>query len=180
MGFCKKDEYFFTSNLEPFKVDKLAEKNTQQREFWTGDFGTEYIERNKTIETVNELYKKQTGITVEKIFENFFEKIDRDCTIIELGCNVGLNLSVLNKIGFKNLTGLEINKSAFSIAKKNNPNISFINSSIEDFEVTKTFDLVYTAGVLIHINPDTLPLIIKKLINFQKNIFLVLNIIQII
>ena len=168
MGFCKKDEYFFTSNLEPFKVDKLAEKNTQQREFWTGDFGTEYIERNKTIETVNELYKEQTGITVEKIFESFFEKIDRDCTIIELGCNVGLNLSVLNKIGFKNLTGLEINKSAFSIAKKNNPNISFINSSIEDFEVTKTFDLVYTAGVLIHINPDTLPLIIKKIDKLSK------------
>lgn len=149
-------------------MDKLAEKNTQQREFWIGDFGTEYIQRNKTIETVNKLYKKQTGITVEQIFENFFEKIDRDCAIIELGCNVGLNLSVLNKMGFKNLTGLEINKSAFSIAKKNNPLISFINSSIENFNVADKYDLVYTAGVLIHINPDTLPLIIKKIDNLSK------------
>lgn len=149
-------------------MDKLAEKNSQQREFWMGDFGTKYIERNKTMETVNELYKKQTGITVEEIFKNFFENINLDNRIIELGCNVGLNLSVLHKMGFKNLTGVEINKSAFSLAKKNNPDISFINSSIENFDVEEKYDLVYTAGVLIHINPDTLPLIIKKMDELSK------------
>ena len=111
----------------------------------------------------NELYKKQTGITVEKIFNNFFDKLNRELTILELGCNVGLNLSVLKKMGFKNLTGLEINKTAFSIAEKNNPDINFIHSSIEDFNSTEKYDLVYTAGVLIHINPETLPLIITKM-----------------
>lgn len=149
-------------------MDNLAEKNIQQREFWMGDFGTNYLNRNNTIETVNELYKKQTGITVEKIFNNFFDKINRECTIIELGCNIGLNLSILNKMGFKNLTGLEINETAFSLAKKNNPDINFINSSIENFETTETYDLVYTAGVLIHINPDTLPLIITKMNHLSK------------
>jgi len=149
-------------------VDNLAEKNTQQRELWMSNFGTDYINRNKTIEVVNELYKKQTGITVEKIFNKFFDEINSESTIIELGCNVGLNLSVLNKMGFKNLTGLEINETAFSIAKKNNPDINFIHSSIENFEFTETYDLVYTAGVLIHINPDTLPLIITKMGQLSK------------
>ncbi len=149
-------------------MDNLAEKNTEQREFWKGDFGIDYINRNKTIETVNELYEKQTGTTVENIFKKFFDQIDRNSTIIELGCNVGLNLSVLSKMGFKNLTGIEINETAYSIAKENNPNVNFINSSIEDFNSTNTYDLVYTAGVLIHIHPDTLPLIIKKMDNLSK------------
>ncbi len=149
-------------------MDNLAEKNSQQREFWMSNFGTDYINRNKTIEVVNELYKKQTGITVENIFNKFFDEINRESTIIELGCNVGLNLSVLNKMGFKNLTGLEINETAFSIAKKNNPDINFIHSSIENFKFTETYDLVYTGGVLIHINPDTLPLIITKMGQLSK------------
>ncbi len=156
------------SSIETIQVDNLSEKNTQQREFWMSDFGTDYINRNNTIEVVNELYNKQTGITVEKIFNKFFDEINRESKIIELGCNIGLNLSVLNKMRFKNLTGLEINETAFSIAKKNNPDINFIHSSIENFNSTETYDLVYTAGVLIHINPDTLPLIISKMDQLSK------------
>jgi len=156
------------SSIETIQVDNLSKKNTQQREFWMSDFGTDYINRNNTIEVVNELYNKQTGITVEKIFNKFFDEINRESKIIELGCNIGLNLSVLNKMRFKNLTGLEINETAFSIAKKNNPDINFIHSSIENFNSTETYDLVYTAGVLIHINPDTLPLIISKMDQLSK------------
>lgn len=156
------------SSIETIQVDNLSEKNTQQREFWMSDFGTDYINRNNTIEVVNELYNKQTGITVEKIFNKFFDEINRESKIIELGCNIGLNLSVLNKMRFKNLTGLEINETAFSIAKKNNPDINFIHSSIENFNSTETYDLVYTASVLIHINPDTLPLIISKMDQLSK------------
>ena len=156
------------SSIETIQVDNLSKKNTQQREFWMSDFGTDYINRNNTIEVVNELYNKQTGITVEKIFNKFFDEINRESKIIELRCNIGLNLSVLNKMRFKNLTGLEINETAFSIAKKNNPDINFIHSSIENFNSTETYDLVYTAGVLIHINPDTLPLIISKMDQLSK------------
>ena len=49
-----------------------------------------------------------------------------------------------------------------------NPTINFINSSIEDLEPKESYDLVYTAGVLIHISPVTLPLIIKKMDNLSK------------
>ena len=34
---------------------------------------------------------------------------------------------------------------------------------IEEFEIDQKFDLVFTAGVLIHINPDSLPSIMKKI-----------------
>jgi pseudaminic acid biosynthesis-associated methylase len=148
------------------------DSNWQQREFWKNDFGHDYVKRNFTIDDVNEEYKKETGITVEEIFKFFFNGIDKSSKILELGCNVGLNLDTLKKIGFQNLTGLEINPQTTEIAKKRNPDINFINSSIEDFFEHNKFDLVFTSGVLIHINPDSINKIITKIVGLStKYIF---------
>ncbi len=149
-------------------MDNTYEINDSQRKFWLGEFGDFYINRNKTIEEVNELYEKETGFTVEQIFKKFFHNIDKKSKILELGCNVGLNLRVLQKMRFTNLYGVELNKKAVDIAQKNSKNITFINSSIEDFEPNETYDLVYTAGVLIHINPLSLDSIIKKIVNLTN------------
>ena len=149
-------------------MDYIYDANMQQRNFWAGKFGDFYINRNKTIDEVNESYEKETGVTVEKIFHEFFDKIDRKSKILELGCNVGLNLEILQKMGFSNLYGLELNKKALEIARERYPKITFINSSIEVYESKMTYDLVYTAGVLIHINPSTLNSIIKKIVSLTK------------
>ncbi|MEO9276697.1 MAG: pseudaminic acid biosynthesis-associated methylase [Nitrososphaera sp.] len=150
-------------------MNSPAESNASQRKFWSEDFGENYITRNMTMDEVNKLYEKQTGITVEKIFQKFFSNIDKKSSILELGCNVGLNLSALHKMGFSNLHGVEINKKAIEIAKKNNPTAEFVNSSIEEFDPKgKKYDLVYTAGVLIHINPSALDEIVKKMIDLTR------------
>ena len=146
-------------------MESNTSDNAQQREFWLGDFGDSYMQRNNSIEKVNEDYKKETGITVEQIFKIFFDNIDKKSKILELGCNIGLNIEILRKMGFHNLYGVELNKKALDIAKKNNKNVTFINSSIEDFKSNETFDLVFTANVLIHINPSMLDSIIRKIIN---------------
>jgi len=140
-----------------------------QRKFWASEFGNDYIDRNNSIEKINENYKRLTGITINEIYEKNFDDIDRKSVILELGCNIGLKLSILYKMGFRNLYGLEINKKAYRIAKENNPDINFINSSIENFETNdKKFDLVYTSGVLVHIHPSNLDMVIKKIINLSK------------
>ena len=139
--------------------------NSKQREFWKGNFGAEYAERNFSLKNVNSSYEKETGVTVESIFQTFFKKINRDSKILELGCNVGLNLGILGNMGFNNLTGLEINSETIKLAKTRNPEITFINSSIEEYDSeNEKFDLVFTAGVLIHINPKVLDLILNKII----------------
>jgi len=143
--------------------------NEFQRDFWKGEFGNSYADRNISIEETNQLYKERTGITFEDVFKKIFSNIDKNAKILELGCNVGLKLSILQKLGFTNLTGVEINEKAFKIAKKNYPNIKFYNSSIEEFNSNgEQFDLVYTSGVLIHINPKALPEVIKKIISLSK------------
>ena len=142
--------------------------NFQQRQFCEGEFVNSYIERNKSLEEVNHIYKESTGITVEQIYAKFFSVIDKKSTILELGCNIGLNLNILQKLGFTELYGVEINKKAYEIARKNNPKINFINSSIEDYQSQEKFDLVFTSGVLIHIHPSILPVIINKIINLTR------------
>jgi len=144
--------------------------NAEQREFWKGEFGNAYVERNNDVDKANELYKNMTGYTQQEILQKFFSDIDKESKIIEIACNVGLKLSMLKKLGFKNLYGIEINKNAYEIAKQNNPDITFIHSSFEDYDPKgEQFDVVCTGGVLIHMNPSVIPAIIKKMMSLSKH-----------
>ena len=103
------------------------------------------------------------------MFKTFFQDIDKQSKILELGCNVGIKLSILKKLGFTNLHGVEINKKALEIARSRNSDIAFTLSNIEDFESKdEEYDVVYTSGVLIHINPKNLDSVINKIICLTK------------
>jgi pseudaminic acid biosynthesis-associated methylase len=143
-------------------------KNEHPRNTWMGEFGDLYIDRNKDIDKVNSQLKELIGYTKEEIFYDFFNQINRKLNILEVGCNVGLNLSILKKLGFENLYGIEINEKAIKIAKQKNPEITFFHSSIENFEIQQKFDLVFTSGVLIHINPESLFDVIEKIHTLSK------------
>jgi pseudaminic acid biosynthesis-associated methylase len=84
-------------------------------------------------------------------------------SILELGANKGHNLIALRSIlPSLRATGVEVNPFAFqqlsSIA-----GITAVQSAIQDFAPQQSFDLVFTCGVLIHINPDNLPDIYTKM-----------------
>ncbi len=133
-----------------------------QQNFWKGDFGETYLNRIPTIESYNQWYLEHVGFPEEDLWKKHFSNFDKNMSILELGSNVGVKLSILKKMGFENLTGVEINQHAYETAKKNLPDIDWIHSSIEEFESSKQYDLVYTSLVLIHISPTVLPSIIKK------------------
>lgn len=140
----------------------------EQRNFWLGGFGDEYIERTGSLEKINQIYQNLTGQPITKIFYDFFSDLDRDLEILELGCNVGIKLEILKNMGFSNLNGLEMNPKAIEIAKKHHHDIHFINSSIEDYDSKgKTYDLVFTYGVLIHQHPIVVESIIQKIIDLS-------------
>lgn len=78
--------------------------------------------------------------------------ISKDDKILELGCNVGRNLKVLQKHGFNRLWGIEINENA--VKDSICPQASFMISSIEEIikEIPdKHFDVIFTMAVLMHI-----------------------------
>jgi 2-polyprenyl-3-methyl-5-hydroxy-6-metoxy-1,4-benzoquinol methylase len=76
-------------------------------------------------------------------------------SVLEIGCFGGYNLREINNLDPDiELTGFDINSNALAYAKNKLPKINTVNGSI--YELSKyfeenQFDIVFTAGVLIHI-----------------------------
>jgi pseudaminic acid biosynthesis-associated methylase len=150
-------------------MDRESLTTDTAKTIWAGDFGNEYSDRNDKIEDYELRYKNDTGFTQQEIFEKFFQDFDRDISILEIGCNRGLKLSMLKEMGFTNISAIEVNQKAYELAKKENPTAKIFHSSIENFDSKSTkYDLVFTSTLLIHIPPDTLEIVISKMINLSK------------
>jgi pseudaminic acid biosynthesis-associated methylase len=143
---------------------------TEQTNFWESDFGKEYTDRNTfTHEGLNNYYLTNYGITKDKLNEEFLGTLDKTIRILEVGCNIGMQLNALQKMGFTNLTGIELQAYAVEKAKQLTKGINIIQGS--GFEIgfeDNSFDLVYTHGVLIHINPKDLPKIMSEMIRVSS------------
>lgn len=131
------------------------EEITEQIRMWTGTFGKEYTDRSAyTLEQVDELYRKNYGITETELCEEFIGNLKRSIKILEIGSNIGRRLLVLQRMGFKHLYGIEINSYAIERAKANTTGINIIQASAFDIPFRDNyFDIVFTSGVLIHIAP---------------------------
>jgi pseudaminic acid biosynthesis-associated methylase len=120
--------------------------STEQEEFWAGAFGSDYARRNRgeaIVASYSAMWSRILGRT---------ERIE---TILELGCNIGLNLRALAGLmpGVQ-LDGVEINPAAATEARETGANV--VEGSILEFQPTQTYDLVLIAGVLIHLEPTRL------------------------
>jgi len=60
-------------------------------------------------------------------------------------------------------TGIEINEKATLEASAISDDVKILNGSILNHELCGTYDFVFTKGFLIHISPDELPLVYKKM-----------------
>lgn len=128
---------------------EISSQSTEQEDFWAGEFGNAYVDRNK-----DENYIASNLSFFSKIIART-EKLSR---VLELGANVGLNLMALRKL-LPNATfsAIEINKKAALALKYNVPDVDIYQKSIVDFNSNEVWDFIFTKGVLIHINPDQLP-----------------------
>lgn len=118
-----------------------------QQEFWKGSFGNDYIERNKS-----DSLKASNLVLFSEILKS--SGISPK-SIMELGANIGLNLLALKQlIPNCETTGVEINDKAVELLKQTGSSV--IHGSIEEFEILAKYDLVFTKGVLIHLNPQSL------------------------
>ncbi len=161
------------------RASALAAKNlifmikiTDQINFWQGDFGNGYVDRNpQSIAELNGLYHKDYGVTRKKMNEEFLADMDRNVKILEVGANIGLQLEGLRRMGFSNLLGVEINAHAVLQAKRLHPDVDVIRGS--GFELPFRdgyFDLVFTSGVLIHVAPKDLPEMLKEVVRVSRSL----------
>lgn len=147
------------------RKDKVMKKVTDQTQQWSSEFGMEYTDRNPhTIDVMDGLYKKQFGLTRTELNLMFLDSFDRSIKILEIGSNVGAQLHGLQSIGFENLYGIELQQYAVEVSKQHTKNINLIQGSAFDVPFKDSyFDLVFTSGVLIHINPDDLNIVMREI-----------------
>jgi len=133
---------------------------TEQEKFWAGGFGDEYIVRNQSAE----ILASNLALFVRCLY-----RINKISSIIEFGSNIGMNLMAL-KLLLPNieLSAIEINKKAVDELSSVIPRENIFNESILDFQPKTTYDLVLIKGVLIHINPESLPFVYDKLFESSK------------
>lgn len=117
-------------------------------EFWAGDFGDQYTERN--VGRVNQN---------ARFFHSVFGDLSSVARVLEFGCGSGENLQALEEIGAwgSNLFGIEVNEKAAAIALDKGFNVvvdDMIRIGLQA-DLPK-FDLVVSKGVAIHVPPDRL------------------------
>ena len=125
----------------------MSSYETEQEEFWSGDFGNQYIKRN---ESTNYLASNIA------FFASVIKHTGSLDSVLEFGANIGFNLKAINKLLPEcKLSGLEINEQAHEELEK----LEFVNAKLgslfEEHDLPMA-QLTMAKGVLIHLNPDYL------------------------
>lgn len=143
----------------------MSQYSTPQEQFWAGEFGTEYIQRNTGDDVV---------ASNEILFRNILRRATGICSVLELGCNIGLNLDALHRIDpGLTLSGYEINKEAVAIARGKGIAQIVPETIIDKIAGEASFDLVFTKTVLIHINPEYLAQVYENLHRLSRRYVMV-------
>ena len=130
------------------RQERQAVATTEQEAFWEGGFGDDYVDRNQGA---------QQRVSSLAFWARVFRRQGAVEKVLELGSNIGLNMMAIRQLlPNAKLSAVEINKKAASELETNVPGIDLHAKSILEFEPSEQWDLVFTSGVLIHINPERL------------------------
>ena len=143
---------------------------TTQEEVWKTNFGEEYNHRNNfDNKALDDVYISDIGISRTEMNEEFIGNLNRDIKILEVGCNIGMQLVNLNEMGFRNLYGIELQPHAVELAKQKTKGMNIIQGTAYDIPFKdEYFDLVFTSRVLIHMNPNEINKAIREIVRCSK------------
>ena len=125
----------------------------KQIETWQGDFGNAYIERN--LPSDQRIEDRKRAFT--EILSH--AKGGEPVSVLECGCNIGLNLRALKHITPAALYACEPNDRARERLLQDDviPATRLTDGTLQSLPYeANSFDLVFTSGVLIHVHPDQL------------------------
>ena len=151
----------------------MKNKLTEQEKFWSSDFGKKYTSRNTfNPREWDQYYKKFLGTGLRSIMKDFLGNLKIGNTL-EIGCNIGNQLRLLQSIGLKNLYGIDIQHDAVERAKHLTKKMNIIQGSALDLPFRNDyFDLVLTNVVLIHISPKDIKKVMSEIYRVGKKYIL--------
>lgn len=146
-------------------MSKSNDYSSAQEQFWAGEFGTDYIDRNRS----DQLLASNLAF-----FATALRRAGPIGSCVELGANIGMNLRAL-KLLYPQLEcrGVEINSDAARELAGLVGEENVFNGSIADWTPGQPAELALIKGVLIHLNPDLLPTAYDRLHATSSRLILV-------
>lgn len=143
---------------------RQAEAQRLER-LWADRFGDEYVERNR-----------EAGYGRDTFWRDLLSSYPIE-NVLEIGCNVGANLRWLDHLlDSRQVWGIDINELALRTIRERLPGINAVWSRARELPFRdRSFDLVFTAGVLIHQPGSTLPLIMSEAVRASRRFVLALE-----
>jgi pseudaminic acid biosynthesis-associated methylase len=143
----------------------MTQYKTDQEAFWAGEFGADYINRNDD---------SQLLASNLSFFSKALKQVGCVSSCLEFGANIGMNLKAIQLLypGIC-LKAVEINPDAVKLLANLIGGQNIFEGSILDYPVSDIVDLSLIKGVLIHINPNMLPIVYEKLYQSSNRFILV-------
>lgn len=146
----------------------MTDDTTKQSEavrlerLWSGDFGTEYTERNA-----------EAGASRAPFWRDVLSGLDV-ATALEVGCNLGANLRwIADELEPGSVFGVDVNEDALVRLRSELPRVNAVRATARALPFRdRWFDLVFTMGVLIHLPPETLPLAMSEIVRCSRRYIL--------
>ncbi len=137
-----------------------AESDTPQAEFWRGEFGDAYTDRNAA---AAEQIRARVALWSE-IWSHTLK--GPPTSVVEVGANLGINLRALRIVTSARLFAVEPNEKARGILVQDGivaaEDVRGGLASAIDLPDAAA-DLAFTSGVLIHIHPDHLATSLREI-----------------
>jgi pseudaminic acid biosynthesis-associated methylase len=134
----------------------MTDYKTEQEAFWAGDFGSEYTQRNTG--------SKKVAANIA-LFSKIIYRTQSIGSVLEFGSNIGMNLQAIQAIlpGVE-MSAIEINQTAVATLRKwAKDAVKIYPQSVLEFTPDYPRDLVFSKGLLIHLNPASLPLVYQRI-----------------
>ncbi len=147
--------------------------SSKQVELWRSEFGSDYATRNNNVisaENQRRLVRDWARMLARAVGPE-------PRSALEVGCNIGRNLVALSHV-IPELHGVEPNAKACEIARAHP---SLPGAAITQGEgaslpyADATIDLVFTSGVLIHVAPDDLGVVVDEIVRVSRRYVLCLE-----
>jgi pseudaminic acid biosynthesis-associated methylase len=127
-------------------------------QLWAGDFGDAYTERNA------EAWRARG-----EFWKALLDRLEVD-SVLEVGCNIGANLRwVAESVDPAMVFGVDVNEGALERLRIEQPRVNAVVASGQSLPFRDAwFDLVFTTGVLIHVPPVSLPLVMAEIVRCSR------------
>ena len=150
-----------SERLSNFMKNNISRND--QEIFCSEQYAEDYIKKNAEFDAI-------LGV---QAWEKMLASTSGITSLLECGCNIGRNIDSLDRLlpsASKSI--IEISKPAFDFVSNRHALAQKFNGSILESSLEGSFDLVYTMGVLIHINPDELLANLQKAYDYSSKYLL--------